>query len=271
MNTRKLRPLACCALMLLGPATLRAQAPPPATTPPATPDVPAPPTGPPLDTAGIIAQARADQKAGRYADALALLQAPILGAPAPAPPSDAKALRLAVADVQYAWARNLARDSPARALPHFQVALAIDRALRPTAAADDLNETGIACEQLGQHDRSVDACRQALTLYGQAGDANGQAKVLDNLAVAYEHLGQSGRAIGLYRRSAALHRQAGDKRGQADALDNLGLTYDALHQYARAAGFHRQALRLFQQAGDKDGAAEARGNLNLARRLLKSR
>ncbi len=272
MNTQKLRPLACCALILLGPATLCAQTPPPAmpeVPAPVAPDVTAAPgttAAPAAGTVFTVTQAQAEAKAGRFDKALAVLQAP-----GTVPPADAKALQIGIADVQYAWARSLEQDSPVQALPHFQAALAIDRTLRPADAADDLNETGIACEQLGQHNRSVDACRQALTLYEQAGDTNGQAKALDNLAIAYEHLGQSVRAIGIYRRSVALHRQAGDKHGQADALDNLGLTYDALHQYAKAIGFHRQALLLFQQAGDKDGAAEARGNLDLARKLWKGR
>ena len=257
MNHRNRRALACCTLTLLGLAPLHAQAPPDAST---TPDAPAQ-APPPADTAGVVAQAHADQEAGRYADALALLQAPIPGAPAAASPSDAKALRLAVADVQYAWARSLEDDSPAQALPHFQAALAIDRAQRPAAAADDLNEAGIAYERLNQHGRSADACRQALALYGRAGDRNGEAKALDNMGIAYKYLGQYSKAIGLYQRAIVLHRQAGDKDGQADALG----------QYGKAVGCHRQALLLFQQAGDKDGAAEARDNLDLARKCLKSR
>jgi len=219
------------------------------------------------DTARLLASAWAEQDAGRFPQAFALLQAPRPSAS----PGDARALKLAVADLQFALAESLLGSSPADALPHLQAALATDRALRPSAVAADLNETGLACDDMGRCAEAVGLLQQALALHRRAGDKDGEAGTLDNLGAAYEHLHQYEAALGCFRPSVTLHQQAGDTDGQAKALQNMGIAYDDERQYTRAIGFYQQSLPLYRQVGDERGAAKALTNIGLAQRDLKGR
>lgn len=277
---------AFCALALIGPALLRAQA-------------------PTVGTADVIAWAQGYQEAGRYGDALILLQQAADVSPARSP-AGAKALRLAAADVQSAWAGSLQDSSPAQSLSHYVAALDTDQVLRPADAADDLDGAGLAYGSLHQYGKAVDSYRRALALRRRLGDQSGQAntlnwlgdayrsggrysqaldayaralplihrywaknqegETLDNMGAACESLRQYGRAAGFHRQALAAFRRAGDRDGEAVALGNLGDLYAGLHRYAEAAGFYRRALPLFRQIGDKEGEAKALGDMGTAQK-----
>ena len=247
MIRRIFPPSACCALALLGLAPLHAQA-------------------PAFGTTFTVTQAQAEVKAGRFDRALAVLQAPHS-----VPPADAKALRLAVADVQYAWAQSLLTTSPAQALPHYQAALATDRTLRPAQAAADLNETAVAYVGLRRPVAAIGSFQQALPFYQKVGDKDGQGNTLMGLGIMYFSLHQPGEAVGFLQRALPFYRQAGDKEGQANVLNNLGNVYRSGGQSGKAAGFYRQAVLFYQQAGDKGGAAGALKSLSATRERPASR
>ncbi len=225
--------LALISLALIGPAPLRAQA--------LT-----------AGTADVIAWAQGYQEAGRYGDALILLQQAADVSPTRSP-AGAKALRLAAADVQSAWADSLQDGSPAQALPHYQAALDTDQALRPADAADDLDGAGLAHAGLHQYGEAAASYRRALALRRRLGDESGQANTLTWLGDAYRSDGRYSQALDAYARALPLIRRHWAKNQEGETLDNMGTAYDALHQYAKAVGFHRQALLLFQQAGTRTG------------------
>ncbi len=222
MNSQKTYFLACCAfllalLLLAHPFSVQAQA--PVTPAPATP-APAAPTGVRL----IILQARADQKANRFAAASARLQAALPRASA----TDKQALRVTLADVQYAWGETLSLSSgdgtnrvESQVLSHFQAALAIDRMLRPTQAARDFSGVATADVHFGQPHKVISAYQQALALYHQVGSKEGQAQTLVSLGDAYRNLGQGKKAIGFYQRALPLFQQVGDKDGVAEARSSI--------------------------------------------------
>lgn len=210
--------------------------------------------------AGPIAEAQADQKAGRFAEALIRLRLPSANATT----ADTQSLRIAVADVQYAWAKTLVTNSPSLALIHYQAALDIDKTLRPAQFADDLNNQGIAYNELSQFSKAIDFYQQALALFQKNGDQSGQARASMNLGSSYLSLGQYSKAIDFYQQALPIYHQDRDKGGEAKTLVNLGSAYDELGQHIKAIDFYQQALPVLQQIDDKGGEAGILNNLGTA-------
>ncbi len=263
MNHRNCCSLTCCALTLVGfgLSPLHAQVP---TAAPAPPDAFTPAAS--ADTASLIAQAQADQKAGRFAEALALLQ-PLSP---PVSPADTKALQRAIAHVQFGWAESLLDSSPQQALPHYQSALDIDRTLRPAQSASDLNEIGIAYAKLRQYSKALVFFQQAQTLHQQAGDKAGEANTLTGMGNDYYFLHQYSKSIDAFQQEMLLYQQVGSRDKEAGALDNLAHIYNDLRQYSKALSLYHQALLIYRQVRDKVGEANTLHNMGIASNHLKS-
>jgi tetratricopeptide (TPR) repeat protein len=257
MNRRNRLVMASGALILLGGRLplLQAQAP----TAPVPPAVSTPAAA--SNAAGRIAQARADQKAGHFAEALSLLRTSV----PPMSPPEVKGLQLAVADVEFAWGQNLLDNSAGKAiaqsLPHYQAALAIDRISRPAQDAHDLRKIGDVYYLLSQSGKAVEYYQKALPLYQQIGDKDGQAMTLSSMGDAYSYLSQSRRGIRFYRQALPLFQQAGDDRGGVVNLIDLADAYRNLRQRTEAIHFFQQALPLIHRIGDKNEEIDALENL----------
>ncbi len=68
-------------------------------------------------------------------------------------------------------------------------------------------------------------------------------------------LANYGRAIRFYQQAIPVFRQAQDRQGEADALSGLGNTYARFGELDKALGFYQQALPLYQQVGDRGSTA----------------
>ena len=175
------------------------------------------------------------------------------------------ALRHALADAEFAWAQDLlAHSRPQSALDHYQAAYALDKGDRLKQSGNDLNNMGVAYLALSQPAKAIDFFQQALPLYRQEGNTDGQASILTNLGNAYNALSQPAKAIDFSQQALPLYRQEGNTDGEAKDLMNLGNVYLALSQPAKAIDFFQQALPLFVKAGDKHRQANDLGNLGNA-------
>ncbi len=175
------------------------------------------------------------------------------------------------------------------------------------AAAEALVGIGSANWRSGRYGDAIEALRQALTLFREAGDRTGQARVMHNLGAVSVVQGTFQDARDYARSSLELFRQTGDVPGEAAALSTLGnallylghydealLHYEAglalcreiddgekeaivlgnlgavaekQGRFRQAAEYHQQALELFRELGRRGSEANALSNLGVAARL----
>jgi len=215
----------------------------------------------------LLASARADEDAARYAQAVARLRA----APATLAPADAGAVRLLTADIQYLWAVSLELEKSPLALSHFQAALAIDRTLRPAQAGADLNRIGTLLFGAGRYAEAAAAHRQALPLLPRTGGRDEKDEVaacLCNLGNADVRLGRPAEALVLYRQALPLFQQLDEQDDVALVILDTGNAYYGLKRFREALLSYRKALPLFQRVGDEPHRALATANIALVRGRL---
>jgi CHAT domain-containing protein/Flp pilus assembly protein TadD len=130
--------------------------------------------------------------------------------------------------------------------------------------ASSLGNLGLVYENLGQYQTAIEYHQQSLAIDRDIGDRNGEAASLNNLGIAYESLGQYQQAIVYYQQSLAIKQDIGNRNGEASSLNNLGLVYENLGQYQTAIEYHQQSLAIFQDMGNRQGEASSLNNLGIA-------
>jgi CHAT domain-containing protein/tetratricopeptide (TPR) repeat protein len=136
------------------------------------------------------------------------------------------------------------------------------------AEADRLLEQGTQQFNISQFREALQSWEQALTIYLEIGDRQGEGASLGNLGNAYGSLGQYQGAIKFHEQSLEIAREIGHRQGEAASLGNLGLAYKSLGQYHRAIEFHQQSLEISREIGDRQGEANFLGNLGSAYKSL---
>jgi tetratricopeptide (TPR) repeat protein len=109
-----------------------------------------------------------------------------------------------------------------------------------------MNNLGASYGKLGQHQRAIGYCREALRIKPDFAEA------WTSLGVSYDALGQYQQAIGYYREALRI------KPDFAEAWYNLGISDGKLGRYQQAIGYYREALRI------KPDFAEAWSNLGVS-------
>ncbi len=136
-----------------------------------------------------------------------------------------------------------------------------------TAAAEDdlvwrLAGALLTFFNIGKHWDDWVACdRVAVECARRAGDAFGEATILNGLGVAYDDLGDHDGAVGCHTRAATLFAAVGETHLGAWNLNNLGVVYDKLGRFDDAVATHRAALELFRSVGDRRGVGFSLNNL----------
>jgi tetratricopeptide (TPR) repeat protein len=123
----------------------------------------------------------------------------------------------------------------------------------PGTNATSKKSLGDCYEWLGEFRKAIDALEQALAIFRQAGDRQGEASGLYSLGICYDDLGQIARAVDLYEQALAIDRETGYRRGEANALISLGNCNLLLGQIARAIDLYEQARAIYREAGDRPG------------------
>ena len=185
-------------------------------------------------------------------------------------PEDRKELRIALAEVHFAWAKNLDKQAAyADAIVQYQAALAIDKEYRRKQAAIDLNNLGYAHAQLRQYQQALAYYEQALTLWREGQDRAGERITLDNTGVTYRLLKQYDDAIASHEQALTLAREVNNRPSEGTTLNNLGLVYDDLGQYDTAMSYYEQALTIRRETQDRQGEMVMLNNLGGSARSLK--
>jgi tetratricopeptide (TPR) repeat protein len=140
----------------------------------------------------------------------------------------------------------------------------------PAALGMMLRALTRACTELGRWDEAHDSGEEALRLFTEIGDLNGQAWTHLRLGGLYDRQGRPGEVLGHVHDSLALFRAAGNHTGEALALNNLGWAHACLGDHRQALTFCQQALPLLQQSGDQQGEAETWDSIGYAHHNLGS-
>ncbi|NES17928.1 MAG: CHAT domain-containing protein [Symploca sp. SIO3E6] len=131
----------------------------------------------------------------------------------------------------------------------------------PEAEAEKLFQQGIQDFQAGQFQDASHCWQQALTLYRQLGNRQGEAQCLGNLGNIFYQLQDYEQAIKYHKQDLSVAREIGDGEGEAYSLNNLGRTCESQWKYQQAIEYYEQSLLTAQKIGDRQVEATALNNL----------
>ncbi|MFO0931409.1 MAG: CHAT domain-containing protein [Planctomycetota bacterium] len=207
-----------------------------------------------------LAKASATLRAGRYSEALAVLET-----------ADSGAIE-DVAGVRWAMGRGLALRASLRRGPATSAFLAAGEAAERfgwlARAARAFQESAASAYDDSAFAVARDALRRAFSVVEREGDEPGAARVLGNLGLMSSLLGDYEEACSCLRRALEAHEKLGSAAGVAGALGNLGNVYAALGDGATALALHLRARATMEAAGDRAGAAASLINIGIAHKML---
>ena len=148
------------------------------------------------------------------------------------------------------------------ALQSWEQALQIYREIKDRQGeANALGNLGIAYDSLGQYQKAIEYHQQSLAIAREIGDRQGEGNSLGSLGNAYQSLGQYEKAIEYLQQQLAIAKEIGDRQGEANSLGNLGIAYQSLGQYEKAIEYQQQSLAIAKEIGDRQGEALSLNNL----------
>ena len=159
------------------------------------------------------------------------------------------------------------------AVPNLPVEFTASRVLAQTvdgrkAEADRLLQQGIEQFNISQYETALQSWQQALIIYREIKDRQGESYALGNLGGAYLYLGDYAKAIDYSEQVLAIAREIKDRHSEGTALGNLGLAYLYLGDYAKAIDYQQQSLAIAREIKDRNSEGRALGNLGIAYRNL---
>lgn len=112
-----------------------------------------------------------------------------------------------------------------------------------------LNWAGWQHALIGEHERALSLCAEALSLQRALGDRRGEASTLDTIGYAQHHLGRHELALAWFEQALALHRELGGGYEEAEVLDHLAATHLAAGRPAAAGAAWQDALAILEPLG----------------------
>jgi CHAT domain-containing protein/Flp pilus assembly protein TadD len=150
------------------------------------------------------------------------------------------------------------------ALQSFQQALKIYREIKNSQGEKwALGNLGLAYHSLGNYAKAIEYQQQSLALARQIQDRKGEGQALTNLGLAYYNLGDYAKAIEYHQQSLAIAREIQDRTIEKSVLSNLGIAYDALGNYPKAIEYYQQSLEIAKAIGDRKGEGGTLANLGV--------
>ncbi|BAY64864.1 hypothetical protein NIES22_49640 [Calothrix brevissima NIES-22] len=118
--------------------------------------------------------------------------------------------------------------------------------------ADKLLQQGITQLKANQFDAAIKSLEQALNIYQQIKNREGEGETLQNLATVYSNKKNNAKAIELYQQSLVIAREIKNRNLEAENLLNLGIVYNAIKQPDKALGFLQQSLQISQETKNRE-------------------
>ncbi|CAK0775775.1 hypothetical protein CCP4SC76_6090003 [Gammaproteobacteria bacterium] len=138
------------------------------------------------------------------------------------------------------------------ALEHYQQALAIYREIG-NRQGEGANLTGIGSVYLHlyQYSEALEYHQQGLAIHREIGDREGEGWNLHDIGIVYSHLAQYPQALEYFQQSLAISREIGDRQGEGADLTGIGIVYSHLAQYSQALENFQQALGIARAIGNR--------------------
>ena len=130
------------------------------------------------------------------------------------------------------------------------------------AFADADKATGLEAEaatlvETGGAPMAIVRLSQALRIWRQLEDVEGQARVLTQMGRVLRSVGRYAEALGRLEEARALDKKAGNAVGPAADISELATTHADLGDAKKAAKMHREAARAWQALGQPRATADA--------------
>src|SRR6476469_1277687 len=156
-----------------------------------------------------------------------------------------------------------------RFIPNSQFKIVNSQALAQTQAqrkaeAERLFDKGLEQLQTSQFQAALQSWQQALIIYREIKDRQGEGWDLGNLGIAYMNLGEYTKAVEYAQQDLAIEREIKDRHSEGAALGLMGNAYRNLGDYAKAIEYGQQQLAIAREIKDRQGEAKALGNLGIA-------
>ena len=113
---------------------------------------------------------------------------------------------------------------------------------------------------------ALESFQQAVRLYREAGNHEGEAACRIMLGLTYLELREYSESIESFQRALTMFQGMSDpwsEAGEVIALNGLGSAYSSLGQYTQAIETYQQSLAIAQEIGNQISEASALGNLGL--------
>jgi CHAT domain-containing protein len=152
--------------------------------------------------------------------------------------------------------------------PHFSLPVVAQTTDARQAEGDRLLQQGNQQYRISQFQAALSFWQQALQMYREIKDRDGEGSALGNLGFAYLSLGNYAKAIEYGHQSLAIVREVKDRRGEGRVLGSLGAAYLDLGDYAKAIEYGHQSLAIARTIKDRESEGWALGILGAAYRSL---
>lgn len=134
--------------------------------------------------------------------------------------------------------------------------------------AYSLRNEGTCSQILAQYEDALIKSIEALGLFEEENDAQGQASVLNTIGISYENLGAFANALDYYLESLRINEESNDDKGTATAYNNIGNIYQKQGEFESALQYHLKSLELKEKIGDGFGQVRSLSNIgNVYERL----
>jgi CHAT domain-containing protein len=148
------------------------------------------------------------------------------------------------------------------ALQSWEQALIIYREIKDRQGEGaTLGNLGLAYLNLGDYTKAINYTQHWLAIALDIKDRQSEGKALINLGIAYRNLGNYAKAIEYQQQQLAIARELKDRQSEGISLINLGIAYDFLGNYAKAIEYQEQSLAIAREIKDRKSEGIALGNL----------
>ena len=127
--------------------------------------------------------------------------------------------------------------------------------------ADAYNHLGVAYNNLGDSQKSMDYFLRALNIMEEIDDKNGIANSYLNIGQANFYLDNFDKALEYFQKNLNLRYQIGDKKYISQALSTIGNVMSKTDKYDEALEYYFKALEISNEINDKMGISQLYNNI----------
>ncbi|MBD2356680.1 CHAT domain-containing protein [Tolypothrix sp. FACHB-123] len=160
------------------------------------------------------------------------------------------------------------RQFPA-AIQSWQQALIIYQEIKDRQGEYEVQGSlGFAYYNLRNYPKVIEHHSSSLAIAREIQNSKDERLFLDSLGFAYYALGNYPKAIEYYQQSLAIARKSQDPQSEENALGGIGLAYYYLGDYPKAIEYHSLSLAIARKLKDRQSQGKSLGNLGLAYHAL---